>query len=150
MIAVIQKVGSASVTIEGSVYSKISRGLMILLGIEGEDNHEDIDWLVRKISNMRIFEDEDGKMNLSCKDIEGQYLVVSQFTLHASTKKGNRPSFIKAAAPAISEPLYKEFVDALSQEVGHDIKTGRFGAMMDVELVNEGPVTIIVDTKDRK
>jgi D-tyrosyl-tRNA(Tyr) deacylase len=149
LIAVLQKTKEASVTIDGTISGKINKGILILLGIEDADEQEDIDWLVRKIINMRIFEDEEGKMNLSCQDIDGDYLVVSQFTLHASIKKGNRPSFIKAAKPEIAVPLYEQFIQCLGHESGRKIQTGEFGAMMDVALINDGPVTILIDTKNK-
>ncbi|WP_425392604.1 D-aminoacyl-tRNA deacylase [Ekhidna sp.] len=150
MRAVIQRVSEASVTIDAHVKSKIGVGLMILLGIEDADTREDIDWLCRKISNMRIFPDEDGVMNKSLLDINGDALVVSQFTLHASTKKGNRPSYIQAAKPDIAIPLYEAFVDELSTNIGKRVETGEFGADMKVALVNDGPVTILVDTKNKQ
>ena len=147
---VIQRVSEASVSIKGNKISEIGPGLLILLGIESIDDQSDIDWLIRKVINMRIFADEDGKMNLSLRDNYNEALVVSQFTLHASTKKGNRPSFIKAAPPAISEPLYQSFCETLSREIGHPIERGRFGVMMEVALVNDGPVTIIIDSRNRE
>ncbi|WP_421872377.1 D-aminoacyl-tRNA deacylase [Marinoscillum sp.] len=148
MIAVIQKVSEASVTIDGFIKSAIGQGLLVLLGIEDEDADEDIDWLTRKIVNMRIFEDADGVMNESLLDVHGEILVVSQFTLHASTKKGNRPSYIKAAKPDVSVPLYETFVKKIA-EYGQPVKTGEFGADMKVSLVNDGPVTILIDTKNK-
>ncbi len=150
MRAVIQKVSSASVTIAGEIVARISKGLLILIGIEEIDSDEDVSWLASKIANMRIFEDDNQKMNLSCQDIEGDYLVVSQFTLHASTKKGNRPSFIKAAKPEISIPLYEAFLSKLSETTGKEIQSGEFGAFMDINLNNSGPVTIIIDTKNKE
>ncbi|MEP2773489.1 MAG: D-aminoacyl-tRNA deacylase [Fulvivirga sp.] len=150
MIAVIQRVSKSSVTIAGEVKSEIGQGLNILLGIEGADTQEDITWLTRKIANMRIFDDENGVMNKSVLDIHGEILVISQFTLHASTKKGNRPSYIKAAKPDFAIPLYKKFVEHLELEIGKPVGTGEFGADMKVEIQNDGPVTIIVDTKDKK
>ena len=147
---VIQRVSEASVSIKGNKISEIGPGLLILLGIESIDDQSDIDWLIRKVINMRIFDDKDGKMNLSPRDKYNEALVVSQFTLHASTKKGNRPSFIKAAPPAISEPLYQSFCETLSREIGHPIERGRFGVMMEVALVNDGPVTIIIDSRNRE
>lgn len=147
---VIQRVSEASVSIKGNKISEIGPGLLILLGIESIDDQSDIDWLIRKVINMRIFDDEDGKMNLSLRDKYNKALVVSQFTLHASTKKGNRPSFIKAAPPAISKPLYQSFCETLSREIGHPIERGRFGDMMEVALVNNGPVTIIIDSRNRE
>ncbi len=150
MRVVIQRVRNASVTIDGTITSSIENGLLILLGIEDFDNQEDIDWLTRKIVNLRIFDDGDGNMNLSVLDISGEILLVSQFTLHASTKKGNRPSFIKAAKPDIAIPLYEKFIKTLSSEMCKPVKTGTFGAMMDVEFINNGPVTIIMDSKNRE
>jgi D-tyrosyl-tRNA(Tyr) deacylase len=147
---VIQRVSEASVSIKGNKISEIGPGLLILLGIESIDDQSDIDWLIRKVINMRIFDDEDGKMNLSLRDKYNEALVASQFTLHASTKKGNRPSFIKAAPPAISKPLYQSFCETLSREIGHPIERGRFGVMMEVALVNDGPVTIIIDSRNRE
>ncbi len=150
MRALIQRVKNASVIIEGSIHSEIGQGLLILLGIEEEDNQEDIDWLTRKIARMRIFSDENDAMNLSVQDIHGECMVVSQFTLHANTKKGNRPSFIKAAKPEIAIPLYENFILQLEAEMGKQVKTGSFGAMMDVALINDGPVTIWIDSKNRE
>ncbi len=150
MIAVVQRVSEASVDIENSTVGKIGSGLMILLGIENEDGVEDIDWLSRKIINMRIFDDENGVMNKSLMDTGGDILLVSQFTLHASIKKGNRPSYIKAAKPEIAIPLYEKFKSKVESELGKQIQTGEFGAMMQVSLCNDGPVTILMDTKDKK
>lgn len=150
MRTVLQRVSHASVTINGEVKGKIGKGLLILLGIESSDTTEDIDWLVGKISKMRIFDDENGVMNLSVMDTDGECLVVSQFTLMASTKKGNRPSWIKAAPHDISIPLYEEFVKHLSIAIGKPIPTGEFGADMKVELLNDGPVTIVMDTKNKE
>ncbi len=150
MIAVIQHVSESSVTIDGQVKAAIGRGLMILIGIEEADNHDDIEWLSRKIVNMRIFEDEQGVMNKSVIDVDGEVLVISQFTLHASTKKGNRPSYIKAAKPDVAIPLYESFKEQLAMDLGKAIGSGEFGADMKVALVNDGPVTIIIDTKDKK
>ncbi|WP_421976779.1 D-aminoacyl-tRNA deacylase [Roseivirga seohaensis] len=150
MIAVIQHVSESSVTIDGQVKAAIGRGLMILIGIEEADNHDDIEWLSRKIVNMRIFEDEEGVMNKSVIDVDGEVLVISQFTLHASTKKGNRPSYIKAAKPDVAIPLYESFKEQLAMDLGKAIGSGEFGADMKVALVNDGPVTIIIDTKDKK
>jgi len=150
MIAVIQRVLSASVEIEGKVKSSIANGLLVLVGIEDADAQEDIDWLANKIVNLRIFNDPDGIMNISLKDAGGDIIAVSQFTLHASTKKGNRPSYIKAAKPEIAIPLYEKFVKVLELGLEKTIQTGEFGADMKVSLVNDGPVTIIIDTKDRK
>ena len=150
MRAVIQRVSKASVMVEGKVVSKINDGLLILLGIEDADGKEDIEWLSRKIVNLRIFNDLDGVMNRSLLDIDGTALVVSQFTLHASTKKGNRPSYIKAAKPDFSIPLYEKFVRQLEIDSGKRVGTGVFGADMKVELLNDGPVTIVMDTKNRE
>ena len=151
MIAVIQRVSEASVTIEGKVKAAIGRGMMILLGIEEADDEDDIVWLCRKIENLRIFPDETGVMNLSVKSVNGEVLVISQFTLHASTKKGNRPSYIKAARPEVAIPLYEEFKRRLATGLGKkEVGSGEFGADMKVALVNDGPVTIIIDTKDKK
>ena len=149
MIAVIQRVSEASVTISDIEASRIGVGLLILLGIEGADTTEDIDWLTRKVANLRIFSDEEGKMNLSLLDIGGEVLVVSQFTLHALTKKGNRPSYIRAASPEIAIPLYEAFVEKM-RALGPPVLTGEFGADMQVSLVNVGPVTIIIDTKNKQ
>jgi len=148
MRAVIQRVSSASVTISGEVQASIGRGILILLGVESADEASDALKLAAKISKLRIFNDDDGLMNLSCQDISGEYLVVSQFTLHAETKKGNRPSYIRAARPEQAVPLYETFIDSLSKETGILIQTGKFGADMKVELLNDGPVTIIIDTKN--
>ncbi len=150
MRVLIQKVSQASVTIEGKVKSQIGKGLLLLLGIEDADSQEDIEWLCRKVVHMRIFNDEAGKMNLSVKDVGGEALVVSQFTLHANTKKGNRPSFIKAAKPDIAIPLYEQFVSHLQTYFDAKVQTGEFGAMMEVGLVNDGPVTIWVDSKNKE
>ncbi len=150
MRVVIQRVSKASVTINGKIKSGIGTGLLILLGIENDDTQEDIDWLTGKISRLRIFNDDDGVMNLSVKDINGEIIVVSQFTLHANVRKGNRPSYIKAARPEYAIPLYEKFVSKLERETGKTVQTGEFGAMMDVELVNNGPVTILIDTKNKE
>jgi len=166
MRVVIQRVTEASVSINNKVKSAIPGGLLILLGIEDADGQSDIDWLCSKISNLRIFPDREGIMNLSVKDVGGEMLVVimnlsvkdvggemlvvSQFTLHASTKKGNRPSYIKASKPDVAIPLYNSFIKTLSTETGRDIKTGEFGAMMDIHLINSGPVTIVIDSKARE
>ena len=150
MRVVIQRAGHASVTINGVCKSSIGKGLMILVGIEETDGKEDIDWLCKKIVNLRIFDDENGVMNKSILEVEGDILVVSQFTLHASTKKGNRPSYIRAAKPEISIPLYEHFCEALSLALGKPIGTGEFGADMKVELLNNGPVTICIDTKNKE
>ena len=150
MRAVIQRVSEASVTINQKIKSQIQKGYLILLGIEAADTKEDIVWLCKKISNLRVFGDEKGLMNLSVKDIEGEMIVVSQFTLHASTKKGNRPSFIKAAKPDIAIPLYESFVEQLQLISERPVYTGEFGADMKVALLNDGPVTIIIDSKNRE
>lgn len=150
MRVVIQRALEASVTVDQEVISSIDKGLLILVGIEEVDSEEDISWLTKKIANLRIFDDEEGVMNLSVKDVNGEILTVSQFTLHALTKKGNRPSYIKAAKPEVSVPLYEKFVAALKSEMGKEIKMGRFGADMKVTLINDGPVTIIIDTKNRE
>ncbi|MCB0454427.1 MAG: D-tyrosyl-tRNA(Tyr) deacylase [Aequorivita sp.] len=150
MRVLIQRVKKASVIIEGKIFSEINEGLLILLGIEAEDTQEDIDWLAGKIARLRIFSDENDAMNLSVKDVNGDCLVVSQFTLHASTKKGNRPSFINAAKPEIAIPLYENFVLKLENETDKKVQTGSFGAMMDVTLINDGPVTIWIDSKRRE
>lgn len=150
MRVVIQRVGHASVTIDGHCKSAIRGGMLILVGIEGTDGQEDIDWLCKKIVNLRIFDDENGVMNKSILESGGEILVISQFTLHASTKKGNRPSYIKAAKPEISVPLYEQFCKELSSSLGKEIGTGEFGADMKVELLNDGPVTICMDTKNKE
>jgi D-tyrosyl-tRNA(Tyr) deacylase len=150
MIAVIQKVIQSSVKIGGIKKASIGKGLLVLLGIENADNEEDIRWLSKKIINLRIFNDNNGVMNESILDHKGEILVISQFTLHASTKKGNRPSYIKAAKPETAIPLYNRFVDTMGQDLGSAIETGEFGAYMEVDLINDGPVTIIIDTKDKK
>jgi D-tyrosyl-tRNA(Tyr) deacylase len=147
---VIQRVSEASVTIDQNFVAQINKGLLILVGIESEDNLEDINWLVSKIVYLRIFGDEMNVMNLSVKDSKGEIIVVSQFTLHALTKKGNRPSYIKAAKPEIAIPIYEKFVQLLELELGKKIQTGQFGADMKVALVNDGPVTIIIDSKNRE
>lgn len=149
MIAVIQRTGQASVTIQGSVKSKIDKGLLVLVGIEDADNEEDISWLAAKIVNLRIFNDSEGVMNVSVKEDGGDIIVVSQFTLHASTKKGNRPSYIKAAKPPVAVPIYEKFVKAIETELGKPVQTGEFGADMKVQLLNDGPVTIVIDTKNK-
>lgn len=150
MRLVIQRVTHASVTIEGKVKSAIGPGLLILVGVESADTTEDVDWLVRKVAALRIFDDEQGVMNRSVQDINGEALVVSQFTLFASTKKGNRPSWLKAAPHNISVPLYEAFCQRLSQVMGKPVGTGEFGADMKVELLNDGPVTICMDTKNKE
>ena len=150
MRVVVQRVSSASVTIDGEVKSAIGRGLLILLGVGHDDGAEDIDWLVRKLAGLRIFDDEAGVMNRSIVDVGGEALVVSQFTLMASTKKGNRPSYIGAAGHELAIPLYEQFCSALSAAVGKKVATGEFGADMKVALVNDGPVTICIDTKNKE
>lgn len=150
MRAVIQRVSKASVTVDGEVISKINNGLLILLGIEDADEQEDLEWLSRKIVNLRIFNDSEGVMNQSLIENGGNAIVVSQFTLHASTKKGNRPSYIKAAKPVVAIPLYERFVTQMEQDLGQKVGTGIFGADMKVELVNDGPVTIAIDTKNKE
>jgi len=150
MIAVIQRAKDASVRIDGSIKSSISHGMVILLGIEETDSEEDIDWLTRKIVNLRIFDDDNGVMNLSSLEVKGEILAISQFTLHASTKKGNRPSYIKAAKPDIAIPLYEFFLKKLDLMNEGKVFSGEFGAEMQVQLTNDGPVTIIIDTKNRK
>ncbi|GET30453.1 D-aminoacyl-tRNA deacylase [Prolixibacter sp. SD074] len=150
MRAVIQRVSRASVTIDENVKSFINKGLLVLLGIEGADGQEDIQWLSNKITQLRVFNDDNNVMNRSVKDIDGEILVISQFTLYAKTKKGNRPSYIRAAKPEISVPRYKAFVEQLSKDLGKEVQTGEFGAHMDVELVNDGPVTILIDTKNKE
>jgi len=149
MIAVIQRTSTASVRIDEVLKAKIDKGLVILVGIEESDNQEDIAWLARKIINLRIFNDAEGVMNVSVKDADGDIIVVSQFTLHASTKKGNRPSYIKAAGPEVAIPIYKKFISELEMVLGKAIQTGEFGADMKVSLINDGPVTIIIDTKNK-
>jgi len=148
--AVIQRVSQASVTIEGEKVADIQNGLLILVGFEDSDNQEDIDWLSSKIANLRIFGDENGIMNLSLKDIAGDMIIVSQFTLHALTKKGNRPSYIKASKPEIAIPLYEQFIAQMEIELGKKVQTGKFGADMKVSLLNDGPVTIVIDTKNKE
>ena len=150
MRIVAQRVSRASVTIDGKVKSAIGPGMMILLGIEEADNEEDVEWLCAKLSKLRIFSDENDAMNLDINQIGGSFLVVSQFTLHAMTKKGNRPSFIRAARPEQAIPLYELFIKRLHEVSGREVLTGEFGAMMDVELVNDGPVTIIIDSKNKE
>lgn len=150
MKAVIQRVSQASVTINGEKVSEISKGLLVLIGIEDADAQEDIQWLSSKIVNLRIFGDDNEVMNLSAKDCDGDIIVVSQFTLQASTKKGNRPSYIKASKPEIAVPLYENFVRQMQLDLGKKIQTGEFGADMKVSLLNDGPVTIIIDTKNKE
>lgn len=150
MKVVLQRVLESSVTINNEIVAQIENGLLVLVGIEDTDNKEDIDWIASKIANLRIFGDENQVMNLSVKDIKGEVLVVSQFTLHALTKKGNRPSYIKAARPEIAIPLYETFVHQMEIVLGKKIQTGQFGADMKVALINDGPVTIIIDTKNKE
>lgn len=149
MIAVIQRVSEASVTIDKQITGSIKNGLLVLIGIESSDVREDIDWLSRKIVNLRVFNDDEGVMNKSLLDVSGELLLISQFTLHASTKKGNRPSYIKAARPEIAIPIYEDFISALNAQCPQPVKTGEFGADMKVALVNDGPVTILIDSKNR-
>lgn len=149
MRIVIQKVSKASVTVEGQLVSSIGKGLLVLLGVEDTDTDDDIDWLVKKMVQLRVFNDESGVMNLSVQDVSGDILVVSQFTLHASTKKGNRPSYIRASKPEFAVPMYEKFIQKSEEVFGKRIGTGIFGAMMDVSLVNDGPVTIIIDSKQK-
>jgi len=150
MRVVIQRVAEASVAIENKVVASIEKGLLILVGIEDADAQEDIDWLVAKIAKIRIFGDENNVMNLSVQDIDGDIIVVSQFTLHAGTKKGNRPSYIKASKPEIAIPLYENFIRKLESEIGKKVQTGEFGADMKVSLLNDGPVTILIDSKNKE
>ena len=150
MKVVIQRVSEARVKVSDKIISEIKLGFLILLGVEKSDSKKDIDWLVNKISNLRIFSDNELKMNLSIKDIKGEIIVVSQFTLHAKTKKGNRPSYIKAANPEQAEPLYEEFILQLKNESAVSVQSGVFGANMQVDIVNDGPVTIIMDTKNKE
>jgi D-aminoacyl-tRNA deacylase len=150
MRAVIQRVNKASVEINNVIKSSINNGLLILLGIENSDEYEDILWLCKKIANLRIFNDEKGIMNISILDNQGDAMVVSQFTLHAKTKKGNRPSYIDAASPDIAIPLYEKFVSELENQLNKPVKTGEFGAMMEISLINSGPVTIIIDSKNKQ
>ena len=150
MRAVIQRVTSASVTIDDLVTSSINEGVLVLLGIENNDDIEDVSWLSKKISQLRIFNDKEGVMNLSVIDIDGEALVISQFTLYAKIKKGNRPSYINAAAPEKAIPLYELFVTELEKHLNKEVNTGEFGAMMDISFTNSGPITIIIDTKNRE
>ena len=150
MKAVIQRVSQSSVTINNEIVAQIQQGLLVLVGIEDADNQEDIHGLTSKIANLRIFADENEVMNMSLKDIDGEMIVVSQFTLHALTKKGNRPSYIKASKPEIAIPLYESFVQQIEIELGKKVQTGQFGADMKVSLINDGPVTIIIDTKNKE
>lgn len=150
MKTVTQRVQYASVTIDGQVKSKIGKGLLILVGIEDRDTQEDIEWLAKKITNLRIFDDENGVMNRSCIEVEGEILVVSQFTLQASTKKGNRPSYIKASKPEVAIPMYEAFCEEVGLQLGKPVQTGTFGADMKVELLNDGPVTILIDSQNKE
>lgn len=150
MKTVIQRVSSASVTIDSKVVADIQKGLLVLVGIEDADNQEDIDWLAAKIANIRIFGDENGVMNLSVKESNGDVIVVSQFTLHGNTKKGNRPSYIKASKPDVAIPLYESFVKCMEKQLGKKVQTGVFGADMKVSLLNDGPVTILIDSKNKE
>jgi len=150
MRVVIQRVSEASVVIEGKTVASIQKGLLVLVGIEDADTQEDINWLTAKIAKIRIFGDENEVMNLSVQDVDGDIIVVSQFTLHAATKKGNRPSYIKASKPEIAIPLYENFVQKLEQELGKKVQTGQFGADMKVALLNDGPVTILIDSKNKE
>ena len=150
MRVVIQKVTQASVSIENQIVASIDKGLLVLVGIEDGDTNEDIAWLSSKIVNLRVFDDDNGVMNLSVKEVEGEVLIVSQFTLHASTKKGNRPSYIKAARPEVAIPIYEAFIKQVESLLGKKVPTGQFGAMMQVGLCNDGPVTILIDTKNKE
>ena len=150
MRVVIQKVTQASVSIENKIVASIDKGLLVLVGIEDGDTNEDIAWLSSKIVNLRVFDDDNGVMNLSVKEVEGEVLIVSQFTLHASTKKGNRPSYIKAARPEVAIPIYEAFIKQVETLLGKRVPTGQFGAMMQVSLCNDGPVTILIDTKNKE
>jgi len=150
MRVVLQRVSQASVTVDSKIVADIQKGLLVLVGIEDADIHEDIDWLVGKIIKMRIFGDENDVMNCSVQDIDGEIIVVSQFTLHASTKKGNRPSYIKASKPEFAIPMYENFVKSLEKDFGKKVQTGIFGADMKVSLLNDGPVTILIDSKNRE
>lgn len=149
MRIVIQRVSKASVTVEGKIVSSINTGMLVLIGIEDLDTEVDIDWLANKMLNLRIFDDENGVMNRSIREVNGEIIVVSQFTLHASTKKGNRPSYIRASRPEFAIPMYEKFIQRTEELLGRKVGTGIFGAMMDVELVNDGPVTIIIDSKQK-
>ena len=150
MRALIQRVSSASVQIDNKVFSKIGNGLLVLLGVEDEDSDSDIDWLSSKISQMRIFDDKNDNMNLSVNDINGEVLIVSQFTLHASTKKGNRPSYVRASKPDHAVPMYEAFILQMKDKILNGVSSGQFGACMQVDLVNDGPVTIWIDSKNRE
>lgn len=150
MKAVIQRVSSTSVIIDAKIVANIEKGLLVLVGIEEADTKDDIEWLSAKIANLRIFGDDNGVMNLSLKELGGDMIIVSQFTLHATTKKGNRPSYIKAAKPVVAIPLYEAFIAQMEQELGKKVQTGKFGADMKVALINDGPVTILIDTKNKE
>ncbi|MDR1348644.1 MAG: D-tyrosyl-tRNA(Tyr) deacylase [Prevotellaceae bacterium] len=150
MKTVVQRVSQAAVTIAGTVKSQIGKGIMMLVSFEESDTVEDLSWLAAKVCKLRIFDDSEGVMNVSLQDIDGEILIVSQFTLHASTKKGNRPSYIKAAKPEMAIPLYNKFIETVELELMKKVKTGTFGADMKIELVNDGPVTIVIDTKNRE
>jgi D-tyrosyl-tRNA(Tyr) deacylase len=150
MKAVIQRVSQSSVTVDNKIVAEIQKGLLILVGMEDADFQEDIDWLTAKIANLRLFADENNIMNLSVKEIDGEVIIVSQFTLHASTKKGNRPSYIKAAKPEIAIPIYENFISKMEFELGKKVQTGQFGADMKVALINDGPITINIDTKNKE
>jgi D-aminoacyl-tRNA deacylase len=150
MRAVIQRVSHASVSIDGSIRAAVGKGFLVLLGIEDADSDEDISWLSGKIINLRVFNDNEGVMNLSIREVAGEILLISQFTLHASTKKGNRPSYIRASKPPVAIPMYERMIRQLSSDLGQEIKTGIFGADMKVGLLNDGPVTIVIDTKNRE
>jgi D-tyrosyl-tRNA(Tyr) deacylase len=150
MRVVVQRVSSTSVSVDGEKVSSIENGILVLVGFEHADTTEDLDWMSAKIVQLRIFADQEGVMNLSVKETNGEILLISQFTLHAATKKGNRPSYIRAAPPVISVPLYQKFVDKVSEQLGKPVKTGVFGADMKVELLNDGPVTIIIDSKNKE
>jgi D-tyrosyl-tRNA(Tyr) deacylase len=147
---IVQRVTKASVSIEGKEYSSIRNGMLVFAGFENSDNTEDLEWMSTKITNLRIFSDKEGVMNHSVKEVGGEILVVSQFTLHAATKKGNRPSYIRAAPPEIAIPIYHLFIEKVREKLGKEIQTGIFGAMMEVELINDGPVTIIIDSKSKE
>ncbi len=149
MRVIIQRVSGCFVSIEGEIKSNIGTGLLVLAGFENEDSEEDLLWMSRKINSLRIFNDDEGVMNLSIKDIDGEMLIVSQFTLHAKTKKGNRPSYIKAAKPETAVPLYEKFINICEKETGKEIQTGEFGADMQISLINDGPVTILIDSKNK-
>lgn len=150
MKVVIQRVSSASVTINNEVVANIQKGLLVLAGFEEVDTKDDLDWMTSKIANLRIFDDENHVMNLSLKDVDGEMIIVSQFTLQASTRKGNRPSYLKAAKPEIAIPFYESFIQQMEAELGKKVQTGKFGADMKVTLLNDGPVTIVIDTKNKE